>query len=580
MKRKEIHLSAWRTAAAVLMAALLLASRLAEAAGQTWDYSDDFEGYAAAVAEINARQAPGRDGRGRAEHKERETSPLCCVLVMTDDKLPETDGLVYSLAGPRNRYTLFYASEDAAESAIGLFRASKGTRYAERDAELCAGSTGGFLSWGAKAMGYGDYLNHCLSCGGGSAVIAIVDSGISPHPLLTNRVIESGYDYVDADGEADDHFGHGTQVAGIAADCTHGLPVYLYPIRVLNAVGKGRTSNVINAIEEACRKGVDVINLSMESFAISEALDEAIRSAIERNIVVVAAAGNSACDTQYVSPAHMTDPGIIVVGSAERGDEGPIRAPYSNYGESVDVYAYGSEILCCDLNGDYSTQSGTSMAAPHVSGLCAMLRLIHPGISPAQMSARLASVCHEGNVNVPDLARMVPEEMGFHLTQLTLTVGKSLALPAAALPVTACETIEYASDDKAVADIIDSTLYALAPGTARVTAGCPGLAAAFELEVVPDDGTGALRLPERLTVLEAGAFEGDTSLKWVVLPEGLSAIGDGAFDRCWALEAVVIPACVTDIGENTFSNAVLLCASQSAAHAYARANGLQYIAVW
>lgn len=563
--------------AALLM--LVCAFALCEETGGRWDYSDDFEKYAATVAEINAGQINPYSA-GERNSRRGEAPSLCCVLVKTEGcQLPETEGLVYSLSGPRDRYTLFYSSQAAAERAIEVFQASKGVCYAEPDTELFAASLSGesFLSWGAEAMGFGAYLGHCRACGSGSAVIAIVDSGISPHPFLADRLIGSGYDYIDADDEADDQYGHGTQVAGIAADCTRGMPVCLYPIRVLNAAGNGKTSNVINAIEEAVLKGVDVINLSMESFAISEALDEAIRNAIDHNVVVVAAAGNSACDTVYVSPAHMTDRGIVVVGSAEHGDDSPTRAAYSNYGDSVDLYAYGSDILCCDMNGDYSTQSGTSMAAPHVSGLCAMLRLIHPGLSPSLTAERLTAACATGEVNVPAATRMIPAEPGFQLDRVKLTAGRQLRLPVAPLPASACEALTYESDDPTVAAVIDGELCAMAEGNARVTASCPGLLAAFEVEVVPDDGSPDAQLPASLKELAAGAFEGDASLKRIVLPEGLAVIGDGAFDHCTALETVSIPSSVTYIGENTFSNAVIVCGPEGSALEYAREKGLQYI---
>jgi subtilisin family serine protease len=132
--------------------------------------------------------------------------------------------------------------------------------------------------------------------------------------MLVGRMTESGYDYVDADDDAtNDPFGHGTAVAGILADCTDGAPVGIYPIRVLNASGSGTVSNLVLGIREAIGKGVTVINLSLESGAIRQALDDAILDAVADGITVVVAAGNKGIDTAGVSPAHIDASGAIVL---------------------------------------------------------------------------------------------------------------------------------------------------------------------------------------------------------------------------------------------------------------------------
>ena len=122
--------------------------------------------------------------------------------------------------------------------------------------------------------------------GSGSCKIAIIDSGTYRHSLIGARLIVGGHDYIDNDDDStNDLNGHGTRVAGIVADCTQGLPVYVYPIRVLDADANGKTSNVISAILEATNAHVNIINLSLATFTQSELLESAVRSAISSGIV-------------------------------------------------------------------------------------------------------------------------------------------------------------------------------------------------------------------------------------------------------------------------------------------------------
>ena len=136
--------------------------------------------------------------------------------------------------------------------------------------------------------------------------------------------------------------------------------------------------------------GVDVINLSLACESISGALDSAILDAVNAGVTVVAAAGNSNINVSTISPGHLTDPGVLIVGSAETDGT---KSSYSNYGESVDVYTYGSVIKCCSKTGGYAYNTGTSMAAPHVSGLAAVLALTHMGITPQETETR---ICNSG----------------------------------------------------------------------------------------------------------------------------------------------------------------------------------------
>ncbi|GEM_PF-3042252 len=510
--------------------------------------------------------------------------------------VPETavypEELLYQVNGPDNCGMLYYSSLEAARAAAAALFGRPGICYAECDSMVTACSLEGegeepdalsFRSWGAEATGFLQYLPYARAFGSGSATIAIIDSGVCMHSALVPRILSYGYDYVDSDDDpSNDLFGHGTHVAGIVADCTQGCPVYLYPIRVLHAGGGGSMSNVINAVREAIRQDVDVINLSIESRRVSDALDTAIRDALSAGILVVVSAGNSNCDTRDIYPAHMPDMGVLVVGAAEKSGDTCVKADYSNYGESVDIYAFGTDIISCSRSGGYVTNTGTSMAAPHMSALGALLTLIHPDLTPGDIEERIrASAVEYGDIRVPDLAGMIPTEEGFRLSSLRLAAGETLALPVLALPASSMETVSYTSSDPDIAAAPDGVLMAHQEGTAYITARCTGFAdAVFEVLVEAAAPSASIHLPEELVSLEDEAFSGMPLSGFLSLPEGVACVGDRAFEPCPNLRFIEMPLSVTEIGENSFSGAVVLCEAGSFSMEYAKRNGLPYIAYY
>ena len=561
----------------------LLGWACAEEGYASYDYTDSPVQYARMIAALNAAQGTDAPRLRKSAGKDQ----LCAVICKTDGREPAiyADELACKIDGPGNRYTLYYHSIAAAERAVEYYRAQTGMLYAEPDSEVSAADLLSgkhtFHSWGASAMSYGRYLDHAEHWGAGSAVVAVIDSGVFRHALIDEKMVESGFDYIDVDDDStNDLYGHGTHVAGIIADCAGELPVCIYPIRVLNAAGKGKMSNVVNAVAEACERRVDVINLSLESFVMSEALDTAILDAVSEGITVVVAAGNSGSDTESVCPAHLRDRGVIVVGAAELNGGSCIRASYSNYGESVDVYAFGTDIVSCSRSGGFVEESGTSMAAPHISALCALMRLIHNGISPAEMERRVVSgAIVRGEVNVIEAMRMIPASPGFSLRALSLRVGEAIPLPDVALPVSCCEALRYESADPTVASIEDGRIAAKQPGNTIVMASCVGMEVEpFQVNVLEYTAEGYVIFPEALKRLEDEAYVGDRVLEWIRLPQGLEAIGDRAFDDCGALRLIELPGSLREIGENDFPNAVLLCEAGSYAQQCAEARGAQYIA--
>ena len=543
------------------------------------DCSEDQSAYGKTVALLNRLAGTDYPEPDTEIGRRSEEMRLYPVLCRTDGSA--VDFSVWDprhvICGPDHCYTLYFGGEALASIAAEALSALPGIEYAERDGivEACATETAAFRSWGAEAMEYGEYLNYCGGIARGRAVVAVVDSGMYPHPELADRIRESGFDYIDGDEDAtNDPFGHGTNVGGVIADCTRGFPVYLYPIRMLDSSGYGSTSNAVNAIREATGKGVDIINLSFVSKNDSQALNAAVLDALGAGITVVVAAGNAASDASVFSPAGLADAGVIVVGSAEADGS---RSDFSNYGSSVDLYAYGSNIRCCANDGGYAEATGTSVAAPHVSALAALLTMTHAGITPAELETRVClSTERAGEVNVPNLLCIIPAEPGFSLRLLTMDMEDSIPLPAAARPRTAMEKISYRSSDDTVVTVSDGVLTPVGPGRAKITARCPGLAdALFTVEVTAGECR-RLTLPESLKSIEAEAFSGDTALTHVIVPDGCESIAEGAFDQCPALKTVELSSTLRSLPAS-FSDAVVLCPEVDALEEYLKQHQISYI---
>lgn len=543
------------------------------------DCSEDQIAYGKTVALLNRLTGTDFTGPEPESGRRSDEARLYPVLCRTDGTALDFSAWapLHAVSGPDHCYTLYFGSEALAERAAKALSALAGVLYAERDSgvEACEEETVSFRSWGAEAMGCGDYLRYCGGIESGSATVAVVDSGVYPHPELADRMPVSGFDYIDGDEDAtNDPFGHGTNVGGVIADCTRGFPVYLYPIRMLDSSGYGSTSNAVNAIREAAGKGVDVINLSFVSKSGSQALNAAVRDALGAGITVVVAAGNAASDAALFSPAGLTDAGVIVVGSAESDGS---RSDYSNYGSSVDLYAYGSNILCCANDGAYAAATGTSVAAPHVSALAALLTMTHAGITPAELETRIClSTDRAGESNIPELIRIIPAEPGFSMRHLTMDMEDSVPLPAAARPYTAMEGISYHSSDDAVASVSGGVLTPVGPGRAKITARCLGLAeTVFTVEVTAGECR-RLTLPQSLKSIEAEAFSGNAALSHVIVPAGCESIAEGAFDQCTALKTVELPSTVQSLPAS-FTDAVVLCPEDAALAEYLKQHQISYI---
>ncbi len=193
-----------------------------------------------------------------------------------------------------------------------------------------------------------------------------------------------GGDYLQRDNDPMDEMGHGTAVAGIiaaVADNGIGIAGLAHHSRVMNvraftSGGNGEEDDVASAILYAIENGAQIINMSWGDVFVSRVIDDVIRYAASKGIVLVASAGNSSTD-QIHYPSGFE--GTISVGATDEKDN---LAGFSNYGPSVDLVAPGVNILSTSLNGTYSLVNGTSFSAPYVAAAAALLLSENSNVTP------------------------------------------------------------------------------------------------------------------------------------------------------------------------------------------------------
>jgi thermitase len=300
------------------------------------------------------------------------------------------------------------ASGASVEAKVAAYGAEAGVVYAEPNyiaqASLALPNDPSYSTdWGMDKIGvvtgWSDYPGSYVSTGG--VPIAIVDTGVqSTHPDLSGRVLTASgancvnyYGTCASDPAADDN-GHGTHVAGIAGAATNnGIGVAgvafsspIIPVKVLDSTGSGSYAAITNGITWAVQHGAKVINLSLGGTGYSQTLCDAITSALNNGVLVVAAAGNSGSSVATYPAAC---PGTVGVAATDSTDS---TASWSNYGApNVFVSAPGVGIYSTYDNSSYATLSGTSMATPFVTGLAALLFSQLSTRTPADVKALLAT---------------------------------------------------------------------------------------------------------------------------------------------------------------------------------------------
>ena len=240
---------------------------------------------------------------------------------------------------------------------------------------------------------------------GKNVVVAVIDTGVDlRHPDLRGKLV-AGVDIVNGDDDPMDDESHGTHVAGIIAAASNnrvgvsGLSwgARVMPVKVLASDGGGTSCDVAVGMIEAARGGADILNLSLGAATPCPlAFRAAVEYASTQDALVVASAGNDGLvGSPDAAPANCT--GVLGVAATDRRDQAGL---FSSFGPAVDVSAPGVDILSTYFDPKsrrhtYASLSGTSMAAPFVSGLAALLRARHPSWSPTQLANRIVATADD-----------------------------------------------------------------------------------------------------------------------------------------------------------------------------------------
>lgn len=223
--------------------------------------------------------------------------------------------------------------------------------------------------------------------------VAVVDSGIDgDHPDLREN-LKGGVNLLKRGASYQDDNGHGTHIAGTIAAQDNGNGVvgvapeaWLYSVKVLDELGDGTILGAIEALHWCMHNRISVVNMSFGTDKYSRAFEEAVRSAHEHGLLIVAAAGNDGEPGTVDYPA-VFEQTLCVAAVDSRGR----LASFSSSGPEVDLLAPGSNIISSYRWGTYVNLSGSSMAAAHVSGAAALLKARYPGEGIDVLRRRLIS---------------------------------------------------------------------------------------------------------------------------------------------------------------------------------------------
>lgn len=294
---------------------------------------------------------------------------------------------------------------------VGLVK-EKGILNVEDDEKVFASASQALLLASTQVVPWGiSKINADVAwplAGSNTVKIGIVDSGIQlNHPDLASNV-KGSFNAIDRKESANDDNGHGTHVAGIIASTDNDLGVVgvapraeLYAVKVLDNTGSGRISDVIDGIQWCVSNHMQVANMSLGTVKYSKALYSAIKKAYSSGLIMVAAAGNGGPGTSTVEyPAKFNE--VIAVSAT---DENNAITIWSSRGSEIDIAAPGNNIYSTFVNSTYGTLSGTSMAAPHVTGAIALKLSSSPGLTPTSILNLLRSTA----TGLPNAS---PEEQG------------------------------------------------------------------------------------------------------------------------------------------------------------------------
>lgn len=222
--------------------------------------------------------------------------------------------------------------------------------------------------------------------------VGIIDTGIDKsHPDL-RRNLRDGISTLDSNLSFEDDYGHGTHVAGtIGASNSSGMiginpNVDFFVVKAFDKNGSGKLSDIIEGLDWLIRRQVNVINMSFSTNETSHIFERAINYAYRRGTVLVAASGNDGGSNSVNYPAKFRE--VIAVSATDNKDQ---LADFASTGPQIDFCAPGVNINSSWINGGYAVKSGTSFAAPHITGTIADIINYYGYLSPQQIRSMMAN---------------------------------------------------------------------------------------------------------------------------------------------------------------------------------------------
>ena len=454
-----------RIARTLIASLLLLASRVSTNAGEQRDA--DVRSTVISLGDTSAAARtirPPRDGDRVRVIVEFDLPPLvragstARVIAMHSDLLARFRGDLARIdAGSarersspstiEHEYSRVYsgAAVSTDDASLGALERLDYVRRVTPDTEVRASVEPGVAIVGADQV-WSSYATR-----GAGITVAVIDSGIDyTHPALGGGFgpsfkVAGGWDFVNNDADPMDDDGHGTHVAGIVAASSADLlgvapDATLLAYKVLNANGVGYPSAIIAAIEKSVDPNGDfdysdhahIANLSLGGEGSpDDPQSQAVDNAVSVGVVVCVAAGNNGSWQSVGSPG--TAASAITVGAIDEqgalatfSSRGPVPTAYTL---KPDVVAPGVNVRSARLGGGTLSLDGTSMAAPHVAGVAALLRAIHPEWTADQVKSAITSTAEPvdasvmaagaGRVDTPRAA-----SIGTSLTPTSLDFGR------------------------------------------------------------------------------------------------------------------------------------------------------------
>lgn len=518
-------------------------------------------------------------------------------------------GALSAAEGYRDLHIFRYADAAAAYAAYQRFAVDPRVEYVQpshhvqldpvaddgTSPALPAGA-GHYMTWGAGLIGaeefIGQYLNAELLP---QVTVAVIDTGINTEPeLFAGRILDGGVNYSNSgDDTVSDDMGHGTHCTGTICELTP-PNVKILPVKVFDHKGGSSDEQIYLGLMYAIEQGAGILSMSFGGLGVSPLEVEALAVAEKAGVICCAAAGNNGDDAMYYYPGGISS--AITVGAVNSDME---LAGFSNRGKLVDVVAPGVGILSYSIGepGKQERLNGTSMATPHVTACCALLRTYDPEMTPRRAETLL-------RLNAVDLGQEgFDEKFGWGLVcmknfrwddgicyapEFSVKPGNYGTARTVEIETETPDAAIYYTTDGSVPSAENGRLYT-APLTVaettwlRAVAVYPGFADSTVSETVYSIGgldvpvpfavengvlthyygvRRELSVPEsidgqRITAVGAEAFRGCQFIEKVYLPACVTALGASAFASCENLRQLTAPG-VTSLGEGVFSDCPLL----------------------